>query len=132
MRFDFIIIIEQRNIMTRGEIESRVGGCADIAVGFTEDDFNARIEPGVTLEFPTHCRIGRQIIRDTEFPMRIELTAYRIKTSPQIGDGRIVNWHEYRDRRSIFERAYLFGNFLSTHSVQTTVGPPTCIRHAFG
>jgi hypothetical protein len=75
VRGEFVVVVEERDEFTGGELEGGVGGSGDVTVFRAETDFDAGVRGGVFLEQRTNVRRGRGVVGEAEFPVGIGLFA---------------------------------------------------------
>ena len=75
VRREFVVVVEERDEFTGGELEGGVGGGGDVAVFRTEADFDAGVGGGVFLEQRADMGRGRGVVGEAEFPVGISLFA---------------------------------------------------------
>ena len=101
---EFVVVVEERGELAGGEGERGIRGVGDVSVLLAMDDFDAGIAFGVVVEDAAHVRGGRGVVRDTEFPVRIELGADRLDRFHEPRLGRVVGRHQHGDERALQRR----------------------------
>ena len=74
-----VVVVEQGNELPGGDIKSRVGCARNMSVFSAENRFNSWIFSGSFFENTADVRLGRGIIRDAQFPSRVNLLLHALQ-----------------------------------------------------
>ena len=97
MRRQQVVVVHQRDVVAGGDFQRRIGGCRDVAVLFAEDELDARILGSQLGQQCTHGGVGRGVIGDADFPVRIDLGLNRFNGLTQVVQRRVVDGHDDRE-----------------------------------
>ena len=97
MRRQQVVVVHQRDVVAGGDFQRRIGGCRDVAVLFAEDELDARILGCQLGQQFTHGGVGRGVIGDADFPVRVDLGLDRFDGLAQVVQRRVVDGHDDRE-----------------------------------
>jgi hypothetical protein len=108
-------MIEQSNVLTTCQFDSRVSGSADVAVLLTPLDLDAIVKIDILRQDPTHGRITGGIVSDAKFPLWIRLAQHAIYTFPKIFGWGVIRGQYHTNK-------WLAGKLLVTKLLSTIFG----------
>ena len=98
-----------------------------MAVLLAIHDMDAAVLAGVALQQGAHARVGRRIVGNAQFPVRINLCAYRRDGLLQEGQRRIKDRQDDRDQRLQREIRQTGAQARAVHLVERAI-----TAHPFG
>ena len=122
VRAEFVVVVEQRDELAVREGEGGIRRGGDVAVGFAQDEFDARILLLVTLEDLADVRLLRGVVGDAEFPVVVELAADGLDGGDEPLLRRVVRRHQHRDQRTPGEGREFGADFLGALRRKAVVG----------
>ena len=94
-----VVVVQQRDVVARGQREGMVGGGGDPAGGVVAADADPLVCCRVLLERADDLRVARAVIDETELPVGVGLVDDRGNGLVQHVQRRVVHWREHRDQR---------------------------------
>ncbi|CAA0087456.1 Uncharacterised protein [Starkeya nomas] len=92
-----VVMIQESDERAARQFQGAVAGGGDMAVALALDPFDARIAGREFGQQGGDMRLGRGVVGDAQFPVRIELRLYRFDHLTQDGGRGVVGRHDHRD-----------------------------------